>query len=140
MFVLPEKNIRVEARGPKLLIVDDSVIIQNAIRKYLKDHVSEIIGVAGDGKTALDIFQNTLSDLVTLDITMPEMDGFTVLERMIKIKPDVRVLVVTALSDDGTALDAMEKGACGFVKKPFSAEKLREAFAKICALDGKNSI
>ena len=115
----------------KLLIVDDSVIIRNAIQKYLKDSSLEVVGMAGDGKTALELFQATMPDVVTLDVTMPEMDGLTVLDEIMELKPETKVLVITALTDEGTALDAMDRGATGFLKKPFSADKLKEAFEHV---------
>ena len=69
----------------KLMIVDDSVIIRQAIHKYLKDFNIEVVGTAEDGKAAIEVFKETKPDIVTLDITMPEIDGLTVLEEMLKI-------------------------------------------------------
>lgn len=115
----------------KLLIVDDSSIIRKAIQKYLGQLDVEIVGEAGDGKTALDLFQELDPDLVTMDITMPEMDGLTCLEEMLKIKPETRILVISALSDQATALKAMKNGAKGFLGKPFSEDKVKEAFERL---------
>ena len=115
----------------KVLIVDDSSIMRKAIEKYLGTMDVEIVGTAGDGKTALEVFQQTQPDVVTLDITMPEMDGLTCLEEMLKIKSDVKVLVVSALKDESTALEAINKGAKGFLGKPFNADTLGEAFNEL---------
>ena len=84
----------------KVLIVDDSAIIRQSIQKYLNDFNIEVVGTAEDGKVALDIFNKTNPDVVTLDITMPELDGLSVLEEMLKINQNVKVMVVTALSDN----------------------------------------
>ena len=73
----------------KLMIVDDSAIIRQAIHKYLKRYNIEVVGVAEDGKVALEVFRETKPDVVTLDITMPEIDGLTVLAEMLKINKDV---------------------------------------------------
>ena len=59
----------------KLLIVDDSQIMQKTIQKFLGSHGLDIVGLAGDGKTALDLFREHEPEVVTMDITMPEMDG-----------------------------------------------------------------
>ncbi len=115
----------------KLLIVDDSVIIRQAIQKHLKDFDIEVVGTAEDGKIALEVFQETKPDIVTLDITMPEVDGLTVLEEMLKINEDVKVIVVTALSDKSTGLKAIKLGAKSFLPKPFTPEKLRSSFERL---------
>ena len=115
----------------KLLIVDDSVIIRQAIQKHLKDFDIEVVGTAEDGKIALEVFQETKPDIVTLDITMPEVDGLTVLEEMLKIDEDVKVMVVTALSDKSTGLKAIKLGAKSFLPKPFTPEKLRSSFERL---------
>lgn len=115
----------------KVLIVDDSSIMRKAIEKYLANLDVEIVGTAGDGKAALEIFKDTQPDVVTLDITMPEMDGLTCLEEMLKMKADAKVLVVSALKDESTALEAINKGAKGFLGKPFNADTLAEAFNEL---------
>jgi two-component system chemotaxis response regulator CheY len=115
----------------KLMIVDDSVIIRQAIHKYLKDFNIEVVGTAEDGKVAIEVFKETKPDIVTLDITMPEIDGLTVLEEMLKIDRTVKVMVVTALSDKATGLKAIKLGAKSFLPKPFTPEKLKESFERV---------
>ena len=115
----------------KLMIVDDSAIIRQAIQKHLKDFNIEVVGTAEDGKIALEVFRETKPDVVTLDITMPEVDGLTVLEEMLKIDEKVKVMVVTALSDKSTGLKAIKLGAKSFLPKPFTPEKLRSSFERL---------
>ncbi|MCK5033491.1 MAG: response regulator [Calditrichia bacterium] len=117
----------------KLLIVDDSFIIRQAIKKYLKKYNLEVVGTAENGKVALELFEKTSPDIVTLDITMPEIDGLTVLEEMIKINKFVKVMVVTALTDKATGLKAIKLGAKSYLPKPFTEEKLQESFDRILA-------
>lgn len=118
----------------KLLIVDDSNILRRAIEKYLGTFGMELVGSAPDGETALGIFRRTLPDLVTMDITMPKMDGLACLEEMLRIKPDTKVLVISALSDPQTGLSALKKGARGFLSKPIKAETLIEEVQHILGL------
>ncbi|MBX7056424.1 MAG: response regulator [Leptospirales bacterium] len=115
----------------KLLIVDDSSIIRRAVQKYLDEFKLEIVGEAGDGKIAVEMFRSHSPDLVTMDITMPEMDGLAALEAMRSINPAARILIVTALRDKDTALEALQKGASGFLGKPFTAEQLRGEIARL---------
>jgi len=115
----------------RVMIVDDSAIIRQAIHKHLKDFNIDVVGTAENGKIALEVFKKTNPDIVTLDITMPEMDGLSVLEEMLKINKNVKVMVVTALSDKSTGLKAMKLGAKSFLPKPFTPEKLRSSFERM---------
>jgi two-component system chemotaxis response regulator CheY len=109
----------------KLLIVDDSNIMRRAIEKYLGVKQFTLVGTAADGETALRLFSQFLPDVVTLDITMPRMDGITCLERMLAIKPEAKILIISALKDSVTGLQALKKGAKGFLPKPFTAAELQ---------------
>ena len=115
----------------KVLIVDDSLIIREAIHKHLKQFNIEVVGTAENGKIALELFKETDPDVVTLDITMPELDGLTVLKEMLIIKSDIKVMVVTALSDKATGLKAIKLGAKSFLPKPFTPDKIRESFQRL---------
>jgi two-component system chemotaxis response regulator CheY len=115
----------------KLLIVDDSNIMRRAIEKYLSDFNLELVGTAGDGEAAVALFLQHLPDMVTLDITMPKMDGLACLDEIMKIKPTAKVLVISALKDPATGLQALKKGAKGFLSKPFTKDELRIEFEAI---------
>ena len=111
----------------KLLIVDDSMIIRRAIERTFTASVFNEIRTAADGLRALEEFQKFLPDVVTLDITMPHLDGIATLEEMLKIKPEAKVMIVSALADDATAIEALTKGADQFICKPFTNEELNAA-------------
>ena len=115
----------------KLLIVDDSNIMKRAIEKYISEKGLEIIGFASNGEEALQLFELHKPDLVTLDITMPKMDGLTALERMLSLKPSTLILVISALKDPATGIQALKKGAKGFLPKPFTKEQLLEELDSI---------
>ncbi|MFZ0390763.1 MAG: response regulator [Calditrichia bacterium] len=119
------------AEKTRVLIVDDSMIIRQSIEKNLKEFGVEVVGVAGDGRTALNRFRELKPDVVTLDITMPEMDGLTVLEEMMKIDPGAKIMVVTALKDKSTGIKAIQLGARSLVVKPFTSDKLKAAFERM---------
>lgn len=116
----------------KLMIVDDSKIMRRAIEKYLKEFNLKLVGTAGDGKEALDLCKLTKPDIVTLDITMPKMDGLACLQEILKVLPNTKVLVISALKDAATGLKALKLGAKGFLPKPFTADDLKEEIKTLC--------
>ncbi len=118
-------------RAFRLLIVDDSNIMRRRIERSQQFDELEVVGAASNGVEALELFQRTDPDLVTMDLTMPQMGGIECIERLVQLKPDVRILVISALADKATAIDAMEKGANGFLNKPFTDRQLNEAIAEL---------
>jgi len=115
----------------KLMIVDDSNIMRKAIQKYLEPFNLKLVGTASDGASALELFKQTLPDIVTLDVTMPNMDGLTCLDNIMKIKPNTLVIIITALDDPETGLLAAKKGAKGFIGKPFTEKDLVDEIVHI---------
>jgi two-component system, chemotaxis family, chemotaxis protein CheY len=120
----------------RLMIVDDSSVIRNRIARLVADprlSCVEICGLAGDGMRAVELAREQKPDLVTMDLTMPKMDGEATIEALVSLLPDVRILVVSALADRTTALRAVMKGAHGFVLKPFRDEELLHALLELQA-------
>ncbi len=118
----------------KLLIVDDSSIIRSRIARILSDPRLPslmIVGMAKNGAEALELFAQSQPELVTMDLTMPEMDGVECTETMAKLNPEANILVVSALSDKATAIKALKKGAKGFLYKPFTDGQLIDALLEI---------
>lgn len=118
-------------QSKKVMIVDDSMIMRHMIKKYISGENVEIVGTAENGRIALDLFKQTNPDIVTLDITMPEMDGLTLLETMMNMNKNVKVMVITALSDKTTGLKAMKMGATSYITKPFSEKALKEIMNRV---------
>jgi two-component system, chemotaxis family, chemotaxis protein CheY len=115
----------------KLMIVDDSNIMRRRIERSQQFQELQLVGTAGNGLEALELFKKTDPDVVTMDLTMPQMDGIECIGRLVTLKPAVRILVISALADKATAVEAMEKGANGFLNKPFTDRQLNEAFAEL---------
>jgi two-component system, chemotaxis family, chemotaxis protein CheY len=118
-------------RGMKLMIVDDSNIMRRRIERSQQFEELELVGTACNGLEAIEMFRKMDPDVVTMDLTMPQMDGIECIENIVKIKPAVRILVISALADKATAVEAMEKGANGFLNKPFTDRQLNEAIAEL---------
>jgi two-component system chemotaxis response regulator CheY len=118
----------------KLLVVDDSNIIRSRIARVVllpKLRGLTVVGLAQNGLEAIEICQRVVPDLVTMDLTMPEMDGNTCIEELVSRYPEINILVVSALSDKATAIDALKRGARGFLYKPFTDEQLANALLEL---------
>ena len=118
-------------RSLRLLIVDDSNIMRRRIERSQQFEELEVVGTAGNGVEALEMFHKTNPDMVTMDLTMPQMDGIECISKLVQLKPAVRILVISALADKATAVEAMERGANGFLNKPFTDRQLNEAIADL---------
>jgi two-component system chemotaxis response regulator CheY len=119
------------ARPIRMMIVDDSNVIRRRIERCQRIDGLEVVGAASDGVEALSMFVDLDPDVVTMDITMPHMDGIECVERMVNLKPGVLILVISALADKATAVEAMEKGANGFLNKPFNDRQLNDALLEL---------
>ena len=115
----------------KLMIVDDSNIMRRRIERSNQFEELELVGTAGNGIEALEMFRKMDPDVVTMDLTMPQMDGIECISQLVALKPAIRILVISALADKATAVEAMEKGANGFLNKPFTDRQLNEAIADL---------
>jgi len=118
----------------RLLIVDDSMIVRNRIMRLCSaaefQHV-KIVGLAANGMQAMSLARKNRPTLVTMDLTMPELDGEQCIAELSVLLPEARILVVSALSDKATALRAIRRGAHGFIHKPFRDAELAEALLEL---------
>ena len=115
----------------KLLIVDDSLIMRRAIERSLGRSRFTEVHTATTGSLAVDMFERHKPDVVTMDITMPDMDGLSAVDLILKKNPEAVILVVSALADKATVVEAVKRGALGFLLKPITAESIQTAFDKI---------
>lgn len=114
----------------RLLIVDDSNMIRSRISRVVQDGGLKgvaIVGLARNGLEAVRLARATRPEVVTMDLTMPEMDGVQTISELMRLDRKVNILVVSALSDKSTAIQALTLGARGFVAKPFSDQELQLA-------------
>lgn len=116
-----------------LLIVDDSSTVRRSIERHILSNRVTRIFQAANGREAMELFERHRPEFVTMDLTMPEMDGLTCISRMMALKPDTRLMVISALADPATAIEAVERGANEYVVKPFSPEDLNQALENLIA-------
>ncbi|ATW27460.1 response regulator [Candidatus Formimonas warabiya] len=108
----------------KILIVDDSIVSRKKLREILESAGHEIVGEACDGAEAFEKYQALLPDLVTMDITMPHIDGITVLKKIMDCDPHARVVMITALGKGDKILQALNAGAKNYITKPYEDEQI----------------
>ena len=118
----------------KLLIVDDSNLIRTRIASVVESTQMKgvtIVGLARNGLEAIKLAKQHKPDVVTMDLTMPEMDGVETIRELMTLNPPPNILVVSALSDKSTAIMALRLGARGFINKPFTDKDLRAALLDV---------
>jgi two-component system, chemotaxis family, chemotaxis protein CheY len=110
----------------KILVIDDSPFIFKAVKKALEPHGFEIVDNAPNGQIGLEMYDKYQPDLITLDVTMPIMDGIqTAIELKLK-KPNVKIIMLSAMGDEVLLHQAKAIGITHFLTKPFKNEELLE--------------
>ncbi len=115
----------------RIMAVDDSNIIKNKISRVNSSEEFTVVCRANNGIAAIEVFKKYRPDVVTMDLTMPEMDGLECIEELIKLDEDVLILVVSSLTDKATGIEALQNGARGFVGKPFTDEELYNSLLEL---------
>lgn len=112
-----------------VLIVDDAAFMRLNLKNILKDEY-EISGEAENGKEAVEMYKELKPDIVTMDITMPIMDGIEAIKAILDIDPDANIVVCSAMGQQKIVIQAIELGAQDFIVKPFKKDRVKEAIAK----------
>ncbi len=108
----------------KIMIVDDSMLSRKNLREILTQQGHEIVGEAEDGQSALVKYGELKPDLVTLDITMPNMNGIDTLRELMSTDSNARVVMITSLAQKSKILEALQLGAKNYIAKPFEAHNI----------------
>jgi len=108
----------------KILIVDDSAVSRKKLKAILESAAHEIVGEACDGAEAFKKYEALLPDLVTMDITMPNIDGITVLKKIMENYPKAKVVMITALGKGDKILEALNSGAKNYITKPYEDDQI----------------
>ena len=114
----------------RILVVDDAAFMRKVVSDALQSGGHEVVGQAANGVEAIERHRELRPDLITLDITMPEMDGLTALREIMSADPSAKVIMCSALGQDSKVIESIKAGATDFVVKPFQAERVLEAVGK----------
>ncbi|NLY88911.1 MAG: response regulator [Firmicutes bacterium] len=115
----------------RVLVVDDAAFMRIMIKDILQKGGYEVVGEAEDGKKAIEKYKELKPDLVTMDITMPDMDGIAAVKEIRKIDENAVIIMCSAMGQQAMVIDAIQAGAKDFVVKPFQPERVLEAIKKV---------
>jgi two-component system chemotaxis response regulator CheY len=115
----------------KVLIVDDSLIIRNILKKHFEELGHEVVGLAKTGQEALSMHHRFWPDLVTMDISMPFMDGLEALKEIKKDFHDANIMMITSQGEQHLVMEAIANGAKGYILKPITKENINHNLTKI---------
>ena len=116
--------------GKRVLVVDDAAFMRMMIKDILGKNGYEIAGEAENGSVAVDKYKEIKPDIVTMDITMPEMDGIAAVKEIMAFDPAAKVIMCSVMGQQSMVIDAIQAGAKDFIVKPFQPERVLEAVAK----------
>jgi len=114
----------------KILIADDAAFMRMKSASLVKELGHEVIE-AEDGAEAVKMYEAESPDAVLMDITMPNMDGMEALQAILKIDPNAKIAMVTAMGQQAVIMEAIKAGAKDFVVKPFDADRIQSALWKL---------
>lgn len=107
-----------------VLIIDDAKFMRMTLGKIFEKHHFEVVGTAENGEQGVELYKELHPDIVTLDITMPVMDGLTALKEIIAYDPHANVVMCSAMGQQRLVVEAIELGAKDFIVKPFEEERV----------------
>lgn len=117
----------------KVLVIDDSPFVFKAVSKALEGSEWEVVGNALDGQLGVEKYLETRPDVVTLDVTMPVMDGLEAARKLVEINPNIKIIMLSAMGDETLLNEAKEIGVKYFLTKPFRPETLLDKLAEVFA-------
>lgn len=114
----------------RFLICDDTAFMRMMLRNIVEEMGHEVVAEARNGKEAVSNFMMHRPDLITMDITMPEMDGIAALKRIMEIDDQAKVIMCSAMGQQHMVMEALRSGAKDFIVKPLQKERVVQAFQK----------
>ena len=123
-------DVRTDSKG-SVLVVDDSRMSRMIMKNLLEEEGYSVIGEATNGEEAVEMFKQQPADLITLDITMPKMDGIEALQKILEIDPEAKVIMITAAGQQSKVLDALKYGAKQFITKPFEKDVVLNSIKEV---------
>ena len=115
----------------RVLIVDDAAFMRMMIKDILEKNGYDVVAEANNGIKAVEMYKREKPDVVTMDITMPDMDGIEAVKAIREFDPSAKIIMCSAMGQQSMVMDAIRAGAKDFVVKPFQPDRVLEAMSKI---------
>lgn len=116
----------------KFVVVDDAVFMRTLIKRMIEENTNYIVvGEGTNGYEAIEQAKRHQPDIITLDITMPEMDGIMAITGIREASPNTKILMVSAMGQQSMVIDAIKMGAKDFVVKPFDKSRVQQAIENV---------
>jgi len=115
----------------RVLIVDDAAFMRMMIKDILEKNGYDVVGEANNGLKGVELYKLEKPDIVTMDITMPEMDGIEAVKAIKAFDPAAKVIMCSAMGQQTMVMDAIRAGAKDFIVKPFQSDRVLEAIKKV---------
>ncbi len=115
----------------RILVVDDAAFMRMMIKNILTKFGYEVVGEAENGSIAAQMYAELKPDLVTMDITMPEMDGIEAVKSIRSIDPNAVIIMVSAMGQQAMVMEAIQAGAKDFIVKPFQQDRILQAIERV---------
>lgn len=125
------KGLHADGTAIRVMAVDDSPITRKMIKKALEPEGFKIIGEAGNGRDAVELCHNIKPDIITMDVTMPIMDGLQAALAIKRSNPEQKIIMLSAMSDHDIVADARSWGINHFCSKPFKAGEMVEKILEV---------
>lgn len=116
----------------RIMIVDDAVFMRMKLKDILEKNGYEVVAEAQNGADAVEKYKAEKPDIVTMDITMPEMDGIQALKNIKKMDPSAKVIMCSAMGQQAMVMEAIQSGALDFIVKPFETDRVIDSIQKAC--------
>lgn len=115
----------------KILITDDAAFMRMMLKDILIQGGHEVVGEAANGVESCEMYKQLKPDLVTMDITMPQLDGIAALKKIKEDDPNAKIVMCSAMGQQAMVIEAIQAGAKDFIVKPFQAQRVLEAIKKL---------
>ena len=113
------------------LVVDDAIFMRTVLKKMLTEAQFTVVGEASNGVQAIEMAKQLQPDIVTLDITMPEMDGIEAIKKILEVSPKTNIIMCSAMGQHSRVVEAIKAGAKDFVVKPFEKARVLQAIYNV---------
>ncbi|MFB1081004.1 response regulator [Jeotgalibacillus sp. JSM ZJ347] len=115
----------------KVLVVDDAKFMRMTLKNVLENSSFQVVGEAENGEEAVEKYKSLSPDLVTMDITMPVLDGISAAKEILKADPKANIIMCSAMGQQKMVIEAIEAGAKDFIVKPFDGTRVVDALSRV---------